>query len=75
MPNAVRVSAFGGDRRGHWVRDRDRTDKRHVSCVGLTKKAHPRAQTLNIAFHMRIRKLESIIRQMDATSAILPENV
>ena len=32
------------------------------------------AQVLNVAFHMRIRKLESIIRQMDSTSAILPEN-
>lgn len=32
------------------------------------------AQTLNIALHMRIRKLERAIRQMDRDHSILPEN-
>lgn len=32
------------------------------------------AEMLNVAFHMRIRKLESVIRKMDAAHGILPEN-
>lgn len=32
------------------------------------------AEFLNVAFHMRIRKLESAIRKMDAAHGVLPEN-
>ena len=32
------------------------------------------AELLNVAFHMRIRKLESVIREMDSAHGILPEN-
>jgi glycine cleavage system pyridoxal-binding protein P len=43
-----------------------------TACV-LRRKVE-KAEGLNVAFHMRIRRLESIIREIDATSDILPEN-